>query len=69
MPGMLKSEPGNIVEHQHLPVAIGPGADTDCWNAQPAGDHGCQFTRNGLQHQRENAGVLQRLGIRQKFIC
>src|ERR1051326_1417341 len=35
----LEGEPGKVVEHQHLAVAIGTCADADGRDAKPACDH------------------------------
>ena len=52
-------QPEHVVADEDLPVASGTGADADGWNRQGACDVAGDVRRNGLEHQRKRAGVLQ----------
>src|SRR2546427_13201710 len=45
----LKAQAHQIVQHQDLPVAFGPRADADGWDAQAFGDDGGEPPRNALE--------------------
>src|SRR5690606_4515779 len=56
-------QPQKIVPDQHLAVAMGPRADADGRHADGFGDHTREIRRYALQHNRKDAGFLQRPGV------
>src|ERR1017187_7765524 len=50
---MSGSESYEVVEHEHLSIAIGAGADTDRGNAKRFRDACCNFARHGFEHYRK----------------
>src|SRR5207244_8187736 len=61
--GELRVHSQEVVHHQHLPVAIRTGADTDGGNADAPGDLRTELGRNRLEDERVAAGLLQRPGV------
>jgi hypothetical protein len=51
------------VEHEHLPVAPGTGADADRGHVDVVGHQAGDLVGHALEHDREAAGGGQRLGI------
>ena len=56
-------EPEQVVVDEHLPVAVGAGADADGRNRELRRDPGGDRRGDGLEHERAAAGVLQRMGV------
>src|ERR1700726_3202224 len=52
-----------ILDDQHLTIAVRPGPDTDRGHSQRLGDTLPERARDGLQHDCECAGVFQRPGV------
>ena len=57
---MLEAQ--DVVEDQHLAVAVRTGPDADGRNLHGLGDHGGHQSGHALQHDREAAGVGEGLG-------
>ncbi len=54
------ADPQQVVEHQHLAVGRGPGADADHRHVDQRHQLLGDGRRNGLEHDREAARLLQR---------
>ena len=52
-----------IVKHEHLAVAIGPGADADGRNSQLLGDARGHFARHRFEHHGKCAGRFHRARV------
>ena len=57
------AEAQQVVQHQNLSVAVGPGADADGRNAEPLRHPRGQLARNSFQHQGKRTGIFESLGI------
>ena len=53
-------EPEDVVVHEHLTVAVTPGADADGGHRHGVGDHAGHGVGHALQHDGEHAGLGQR---------
>ena len=49
-----------VVDDQHLRVAIGAGADADGGRFDFRGNHGCDLARNAFKHNAADAGAVER---------
>ena len=56
-------ESDDVVKHQNLRVAVGPGSDADGRNAKPPRDDAGKLARNSFQDQREGASIFDRLRV------
>ena len=72
--GVLFYERGNffvvadeVGEDQHLPVAPGPGADSDRRNSQLARDAFADFRRDAFEHHRKDPRRFERFGVGQQL--
>ena len=59
----IDREPDEIVQHEHLTVALRPGTDADCGHLDGASDCSCHLLRNAFQHHCKRTGAGCRLGI------
>src|SRR5262249_9243121 len=50
----------NVVEDQHLSIALRSSADADGGRGDFARDHGCHLARHTFQHHRKHSGALER---------
>src|SRR6185369_5908732 len=62
-------ESEEIIEDQHLTVAVRTRADADGGNRHGIGDGLSQLRRNGLKNQRKRPGCLKSLRIVQQRGC
>src|SRR5258705_9009596 len=62
----LRVHAEQVVDHEHLPVALLAGADADGGDADAAGDLRPERARDGLEDERVAARLFQRLGVGQE---
>ena len=62
-------EPEHVVDHEHLTVALGTSANTDCWHFQTSRYARSQIRGNGFENNRKHAGLLEKIGLLQKALC
>ena len=60
---MAKGQIEQIVEHQHLAVAIRSGADADGGSVDLGRDHGGDFARDAFEIHAGHAGAVERDSI------
>ena len=63
-----KAQVEQIVQHQHLAIALWPGANADGRNGQLGGDHGAHLPRHAFQHHAEAARALHCDGIAHELL-
>src|SRR3989442_12717655 len=51
-------QPEDVVQHEHLPVGRGTGADPDGRNAEGVRDRGRQLAWHAFEHDAEGTGLL-----------
>ena len=57
-----------VVEDQHLAIAIRPGADADGWRFDLGRDHGRDFARNAFEINASHAGAIERNRIAHELL-
>src|SRR6185295_2370473 len=65
---LAEAEADQVVEHEHLPVAVESRADADRGNLDRGGDLAPQLERDALQNDRETARPLQRQGVVEEHV-
>src|SRR3981081_3995824 len=62
---LARGQAEHVVEHQHLAVRAGAGADADRRDAQSLGDAACELARHSLEHDAERSRIFKFFGVGQ----
>src|ERR1700682_4178488 len=60
---MVRIQPEDVLDDEHLAVAVRSGADADGWHRQRFGHPLSQHTRDALEDDGKGARCFQRLGV------
>src|SRR6267143_2691142 len=66
---VVRIEAKNILDDEHLPIAMRSGADADRGNGQRLRHTLAEGAGNRLKHHRKGARVFQRPGIGEDLLC
>ena len=65
---MAKGQIQNVVEHQHLPIAIRPGADADGGRLDLGRNHGRDFARDAFEQMQATPAAIERHGVAHELL-